>query len=265
MKYQLIVSTMNQTDESICERMRIDSDAIIINQCDKFEKKTVSHNGHQVVFLSFDERGVGLSRNNGLMRSEAEIIHFADDDLIFYDNYAETVIKEYEDHPEADVIMFAINSLNKDRPVYFIDRFARVNRIEAVEFGGARITARRDRIVYNNITFSLLFGGGARYSAGEDTTFIQDCIKAGLRVYKSPKVIADVKQEGSSWFNGYTAKYYRDKGSLFYKNFPLLSRVGIIINSFKHKKDGSFSFGELYRLYKEGIIEYKKHSKGITK
>ena len=112
------------------------------------------------------------------------------------------------------------------------------------------------------MSFSLLSGGGAKYSAGEDTTFIQDCLKAGLRVYKSPKLIADVKQDGSSWFNGYTAKYYKDKGALFYKNFPLLSRVGIIRNSIKHKKDGAFSIRELYSLYREGLMEYKKYSKG---
>ncbi len=259
MKYQIIVSTMHQKDHSICERMNLNSDAIIINQCDRFEKESFEFRGHRVDFYSFDERGVGLSRNSGLMRAEADIIQFADDDMIFSDTYVEDVLGEYERHPEADVILFAINSLNEERPVYYIDKFSRIGRKEGVEFGGARITARRERIVYNNIFYSLLFGGGARYSAGEDTTFIQDCLKAGLKVYKSPIVIADVKQDGSTWFNGYTEKFYTDKGALFYKNFPLLSHVGIIMNSVKHKKDGNYSFSELYRFYKSGLEDYRKH------
>ena len=36
MTYQLIVSTMNQQDDSLIERMNISSDAIIINQSNKF-------------------------------------------------------------------------------------------------------------------------------------------------------------------------------------------------------------------------------------
>ena len=261
MKYQLIVSTMNQVDHSLCEKMKINSDAIVINQCDRFEKDSFEYRGNRIDFYSFDERGVGLSRNSGLMRSEADIIQFADDDMIFTDTYKDDVIKEYEKHPEADVILFSINSLNEDRPVYYIDKFSRINRIEAVEFGGARISARRNRILYNNVYYSLLFGGGAKYGAGEDTTFIQDCLKAGLRVYKSPIKIADVKQDGSTWFTGYNEKFYKDKGALLEANFPMISEFGVIYESIKHKKDGVFSSRELYKIYRSGLKEYRKNRK----
>ena len=39
--------------------------------------------------MSFTERGVGLSRNNALMRASADICLFADDDIIYENNYKE--------------------------------------------------------------------------------------------------------------------------------------------------------------------------------
>jgi len=168
-------------------------------------------------------------------------------------------VEEYEKHPEADVILFSNRCLNKDRMPYQVDRFGRVGRMEAVKFGGARITARRDKLVHNNITFSLLFGGGAKYAAGEDVTFIQDCIKAGLKVYKSPVIVSTMKQDTSTWFSGYHKKYYVDKGALLAANFPLISIVGIYIQALKNSRKSEYSFRELLSFYREGAREFRRN------
>ena len=110
--------------------------------------------------------------------------------------------------------------------------------------------------MHNNITFALLFGGGAKYGAGEDVTFIQDCIKAGLRVYKSPIIVSTMKQDSSTWFKGYDRKYYKDKGALLAANFPSISEVGVYIQAFKNR-GGGYTFSELLRFYKEGVNEFK--------
>lgn len=56
--------------------------AIIINQCDHVAKRTLSKNGKTIQFYSFDERGIGLSRNTAFMRASADIVEFADDDRV---------------------------------------------------------------------------------------------------------------------------------------------------------------------------------------
>ena len=257
LSYQVIVSTMNQKDFSIYKSMNLNSDAIIVNQCDRnfYETKKICDN--EVKMYSFAERGVGLSRNTALMRATADVIEFADDDMIFIDGYKNMVLKEFENHPEADAILFSIKSLNNERPLQTISEFNRINRIDALKYGCARLVVRREKILYNNIAFSLLFGGGAKYGCGEDTIFIQDCIKAGLKIYKTPVLIANVKQESSSWFSGYTDKYYSDKGALFASIFPRLCYVYAIITAFKNSKN--FKRGvEVLRLYLVGIKEFKK-------
>jgi len=256
MTYQLIVSTMNQFDDHLVDQMNITSDAIIINQSNDVSYHETVKGKHKIKWYNFNERGIGLSRNSGFMRAEADIIQFADDDMVFLDSYAQDVIDEYRKHPEADVILFSNRCLNKERMPYQVDKFGRVNRIEAVKFGGARITARREKLLYNNISFSLLFGGGARYGAGEDVTFIQDCIKAGLKVYKSPVVVSTMKQDSSSWFSGYNEKYYRDKGALLAANFPLFSRAFIYVHARKKSRGSAYSFKELASFYKKGVRDF---------
>ena len=249
---------MNQNDDSLIEKMNIRSDAIIINQSNSFSYHETSINSSTIKWYEFSERGIGLSRNTGLMRASADIIQFADDDMVFTDTYYEDVLAEYEKHPEADVILFSNRCLNKNRMPYQVSEFGRVNRIEGVKFGGARITARREKLLYNNITFSLLFGGGARYGAGEDVTFIQDCLKAGLKVYKSPTIVSTMEQNTSTWFKGFDKKYYKDKGALLGANFPLISNIGIYVQAIK-KRGGEYSLGELISFYREGVREFRKN------
>jgi hypothetical protein len=42
-----------------------------------------------------------------------------------------------------------------------------------------------------------------------------DSLKKRLKIYTNPNVIGYVEQKNSTWFNGYTEKYFFDKGSLF--------------------------------------------------
>jgi len=81
MKIQVLVAAMNQTDHSLLEHMNIKSDAIIGNQCAYNNVEHFEWNGHDITYLNFAEKGVGLNRNNALMRAEAEVCLFADDDM----------------------------------------------------------------------------------------------------------------------------------------------------------------------------------------
>lgn len=255
MTYQLLVATMHQKDRSIVERMNLNSDAVIVNQSDNNMLDSFQYNDHTIRMYSFDERGVGLSRNSALMRSTADIVEFADDDMIFSDTYQEDVLREFAAHPEADAILFSVESLNQERPLKKITRFERISRWQALKYGCARLAVRREKLIYNNITFSLLFGGGARYGSGEDSLFLQDCFRAGLRIYRSPVKVADIKQDTSTWFQGYTDKYYKDKGALFAVLFPCLCRGYALMTALKYRKSPSETI-RMMRLFEQGISEY---------
>ncbi|MFF2459536.1 glycosyltransferase family A protein [Peribacillus simplex] len=260
MSVQVLVAAMHRTDNSILEEMNLQSDAIIINQCDRNEFAKLEYREHEILFYSFNERGVGLSRNNALMRATKDICLFADEDMIYIDGYADVIEKEFIKNPKADVIIFSVNSLNEDKPLSVIKENKRVRRKEAMRYGSARIAFRRDRIIDNNILFSLLFGGGAKYSSGEDTIFLQDCLKKGLKVYKSTVKIADIKQEESTWFNGYSEKLFFDKGVLLATVMPRIAKFYALGLSYKYSMNKSvkMSFWNIWSAMKKGVNSKKR-------
>ena len=256
---QVLVVSMNQTDFSLIERMKISGNALIGNQCDrnKIEKLTVA--GKSITMYSFAERGVGLNRNNLLMRATADIVLFADDDVIYDDDYQEKILQQFNDHPEADIITFNVVPIPDTIPPDLNKKWKRVGRLNCLKYGAPRIAARLDKLREKNIYYSLLFGGGAKYSSGEDSLFIMDCVKSGLKVYGAPVKIGCVKFEGSSWFTGYTEKYFKDKGLFFYylsNRYHKLLCLQYCIRKQKLFK-GFFTAKQAYRIMIKGIREHK--------
>ena len=106
MKIQVLVAAMNQTDFSLIKKMNIKTDAIVGNQCDRNLIEKIDIGEQSVLYLNFAERGVGLNRNNALMRADGDICLFADDDMIYTDDYVEIIERAYKEIPDADVIIF---------------------------------------------------------------------------------------------------------------------------------------------------------------
>ena len=69
MRLQFLVSAVNENVETLAERMNLQADAIVVNQCDRNEYREYTFEGNRIRCYSFAERGVGLSRNNCLMRA----------------------------------------------------------------------------------------------------------------------------------------------------------------------------------------------------
>ncbi|GAA0434829.1 glycosyltransferase family A protein [Lentibacillus halophilus] len=216
MDLELLISTMHLNDYSILEKMNIQSKAIIINQCDENKHEEFYYNGNPIKFLSFAERGVGLSRNNALMRSTGDICLMADEDMIYVDNYKEKVINAFKRNPKADIIMFNVPIHKKDgHTIEKVEKDGRVRFYNVLKYGTVNIAFRRESVTKNNLFFSLLFGGGACYGSGEDSIFIVESIKKGLKIYSCKDVIAEIEENGSTWFEGYNENYFFDRGALF--------------------------------------------------
>ena len=77
MKLQVLVSSVNQEIMTLADRMHLQTDAIIVNQTDHFGYEEYMHNGRRIQCYEFQEKGVGLSRNNALLRAEGDIVLFS--------------------------------------------------------------------------------------------------------------------------------------------------------------------------------------------
>lgn len=214
MRVQVLASVMNQSFEAIVSRMRLESDAVIINQCDRLDMEEREENGRRLRFYSFPDRGVGRSRNEAILRADGDICLFSDGDIVYEPGYADAIVKEFEQNPSADMILFNI-VVEEERRTYHITRRKRVRWYNCGRYGAVSFAVKRDSLLASGVTFSLLFGGGARYSAGEDSLFLKEFMKKGYRVYTAPVTIGREEAGESTWFEGYHEKFFRDRGVLY--------------------------------------------------
>lgn len=214
MKVQVLVAAMNQNDHSLLDKMNIQSDVIVGNQSDYNSIEHFKYKEHQATYLNFAERGVGLNRNNALMRATGDICLFADDDMVYEDNYVEMMEKAFMDFPGADVIVFNLKEKVPTRKV--ITKPTKVGYLNYLRYGTARIAVRLRSVKKHGIFFNQCFGGGTEHCHGEDNLFLNACLKNGLNIVAIPEYIATLTEErASGWNNGYDEKYIRDQGILF--------------------------------------------------
>lgn len=247
MKIEVLVAAMNQTDYSLVDKMKITTDAIVGNQCDKNEITHIKKQKNRVTYLSFNEKGVGLNRNNSLMRSQGDILLFADDDLVYVDDYEEIILKQFRENPKADVIIFNIKEKVPER--YIIKKKFRVNWYNFMRFGAVRIAVKRRSIQEKGVFFNLCFGGGTQYAHGEDTLFLSECIKKKLKIYAVPNVIAElVDNRESTWFEGYNDKYFKDTGALYKVMSNNFGKLLCIQDAIRHQKTYKRKWTEVCQL-----------------
>lgn len=214
MRIEVLVATMFQSDHTLLDRMNIQTDAIVGNQCEINSVEKFDYKGHHITFLNFAERGVGLNRNNALMRASGDICLFADDDMVYVDGYKTLIERAFRKYPDADVIAFNLDEKNTSR--YIIKKVEKVNYLNYLRYGTARVAIKLKSVRDNGIYFNQCFGGGTEHCHGEDNIFLTDCLNAGLKIYALPITIARLTNEReSTWNSGYNEKYLIDQGYLY--------------------------------------------------
>ncbi len=211
MTVNVLISCMHQTDHSIIERTNVQTDAIVVNQCDKddveeydFEncKGIICH----VKYISTKERGLSRSRNMAIENAWGDVVYLCDDDEYLDDNYERTIIDAYKNNPREDIIVFSI--IRKGHTYPNVE--GRVGISQILRTSSVQTTFKRKHIVEKNIFFDEKMGSGTGNGGGEENKFLMDCRRKGLRLYYIPSIIATVKSENSQWFTGFEQKYFKD-------------------------------------------------------
>lgn len=215
-----MVPTIDQVDHSLPEKMNIQTDALIGNQCKSSSRETFQRQGKKIVYLNTTDRGVGRNRNLLMQNATADICIFADDDMRFVDGYPEVAEAAFNECPDADMLVF--NLIEEHPQRYINQRVKRVYHHNYAKYGAARIAFRRLPLQSAGVRFHLSFGGGTRHGSGEDTIFLKECLKKGLKIYAVPYSLAEIDQNAAStWFSGYDARFFQDKGALYSCLHPL--------------------------------------------
>lgn len=262
MKVELLVSAMNQDPKELAEKMHIASDAVIINQCDRVEQEEFLRLGRRIRCYCFAERGVGRSRNHAIEKAEGDICLFADEDICYDEGYEQAILEAFAAHPQADMLLFNVQAA-PGRETYHTESFGRVHWYNCGRYGAVSFALRKEVLKKSGVRFSLLFGGGAKYSNGEDSLFIQELLRRGCKIYRVPVDIGREMERSSTWFHGYNDKFFFDRGVLYaflYGPFAGLMAWRFLL-AHKNVLCREKSVKEAHTLMKKGIKEGRKEKK----
>lgn len=253
-RLEVLAAAVNKKPELLAQDMNLQTDAVIVNQCGHEASEAFFYRDRTVRVLSMKERGVGLSRNTALSHAEGSIVLFSDEDIRFYDGYEKQVLSAFQDNPAADVITFNFK-VDERRATYYNREERPIRWYNYGRYPTYSVAARLDSLQKKGIRFSLLFGGGAKYSNGEDSLFLHDCLKKGLHLYTSTKEIGEEVYRESTWFKGYNEKFFIDRGVLYVFLYGRLARLMALRFLVAHRAVmcGEKTPAEAYRLMKRGI------------
>jgi glycosyltransferase involved in cell wall biosynthesis len=219
----------------------------------------MNYRGHRVRFFSFPERGIGKSRNEAIERADGDICLFSDEDIVYEAGYAQAIEEEFARNPRADMILFNIE-VEESRRTYHITERRRVHWYNCGRYGAVSFAVKRNSLLESGVRFSLLFGGGARFSNGEDSLFLKEFMDRGYQVYTAPVTIGRETAGESSWFDGYNEKFFHDRGVLYHYLYGGMAKPFAMRFLLAHRAKlcEKTTLGQAFRWMLEGIREGRR-------
>ena len=154
MKVEVLISAMHQKDLSIVEKTGINTDALLINQCDEdkiFEERRLSGT---IRCISTTERGLSRSRNKAIDNANGDYCLICDDDERLEKDYSQKIIAAFDKYKDADIIAFKVKIGNKKYP----ERGGRIGYIKSLRVSSVQIALRLSSIRRAGIKFDINFG-----------------------------------------------------------------------------------------------------------
>lgn len=217
MTLEVLLSCMHQQDATIAKQVNLQSDAVIVNQCDtenttEITFDNIAGDSCKIKFISTKERGLSKSRNMAIRNSHADLCLIADEDECLDTNYCHSIMKAFQDHQEADIIAFDFTVEGKPQKNYGKE-VKKIGYLSALRISSIQIAFRRQSIIDKGICFDEEMGAGTGHGAGEENKFLYDCLRNGLKIIYVPIHIVSLHERTTStWFTGYNVEFYRQKG-----------------------------------------------------
>ena len=259
MSLQLLISTMNQVDYSLLEKINICADAVVINQCNCTSETRFNKKGYNILWINTTDRGLSRSRNLALKKATADFCLLVDDDEELDPAGIAIIENEFKRYSDASIIRFQVDGIEQPFKIYSSKR-KRLGFLSAMKISSVEVAIRRKNIIENNIMFDELVGAGTEFSCGEENVFVNQCLLSGLNVYYVPVRIAYLHIGKSSWFHGHNESYFLGKGASFTAMNPKYARLLILQFAIRHR-----NIYERISFRKALVIMFKGRKKYLTK
>ena len=250
---EFLVATTNRNSIDFVDNMNISAPVIIVNQSNGYSIEVK----RDAVMITTDTIGVGINRNIGLSLAQKDYLLISDDDMVYYDNSLDIIRRAILEHPDADVIIFGFDYYKNGTFIRSrMKKSERIGFLNCLNYGICCTLIKVESIRKHNITFSTLFGGGSRYSCGEDSLFFLDCVRKSLNIHSESTPIGKNEYRESTWFKGYNEKFFFDKGAWIACAFPKMKWALKWYFVLRFRKVSTLSLGKMIRSINRGIKGY---------
>lgn len=151
--------------------------------------------------VELKSRGVARSRNAVIENTTTEFLLFGDDDIEFKEESINTALEYLESNPEISILLLQAvdetGSLRKPYPKQ-AHPLKLTNSAKAATY---EMIIRVPDVKNKSIRFDENFGAGAENYLGDEYIFIADALRAGLKGYFLPIVIATHPTDSSGSFH----------------------------------------------------------------
>lgn len=259
MKVQTLVSAVNQDVSQLVETMNLQTDSVVVNQCDRNEYGEFDTSSFHVKWECMDRRGVGLNRNTCIKHGkDGDILLFSDEDIVYDDGYEKRIIRAYEKNPDADAILFNMR-VGQTRRTYWNNDEGRVRFYNYGRYPAYSISIRRDALEKSKVLFPLEFGGGSKYINGEDSIFLHDLLASKIKIYRSTECLGEETERESTWFKGYNEKFFISRGALYVRLYGHFDLIMAYVFLLRHKyMTDEMGFSKAIKLMKQGMKEMRR-------
>lgn len=163
-------------------------------------------------------RGLSRNRNYALSKSSADICIIADDDAIYKTSYIDIIRQTYTKNKDTDIALFRTMSSEGILHKKYPDAHMSYAEAEKQYYypSSVEITMRRKKVQDSGTVFNEHYGLGAAYlCSGEESVFLKDAGKNGLRIECFPYVIAETPQNTTGEHFLTDIRVQRSKGATF--------------------------------------------------
>lgn len=185
MTLEVLISCMHQKNTDIIQKSNIQSDVVIVNQCDINKTENITFQNHQneeckARIIHTTERGLSKSRNLAIANACGDICIICDDDEYFSFNYPETIRQAFQNIPQADIIVFQVN---RDPIKHYPQHIKKLNSFDCLKVSSVEIAFKLSKIKEKNILFDEKVGSGVSKAGGEENIFLHNCLRNKLSIY----------------------------------------------------------------------------------
>lgn len=261
----VLISCMYQKDTNLIKRINVQTDAVVVNQCDKNIVEEFFYTNEvgricKVKFINTTERGLSRSRNMALRNAWGDYCIFADDDEELSDGYEQIIISAFNRNPQADIIAFNYKDLNirlKNNYKQPISEEKEAPRNHS--YSSVALSFKLNNVLTKEVWFDPRIGAGSGIiSAGEESVWQALARKKGLKIFQCPQFITTVTQTNSTWFNGYDEKYFYDLGANLTARYGLIKYVYQFYYPYRLHKETKLSVLEQLYYINAGMRGFKK-------